>query len=136
MSQESRFGGDTPRADREEPGRRKPRFEDLWVDLQISIDPYINREIGLPSMLSVRRGMSHPRGYADFDQMVELMTWELRSGLRALKHKLQMGGYVEMDSDRQMEIFREQYLEGVADELREAGYEVIHKSEIDPDYGP
>lgn len=107
----------------------KPRFEELFIDMTLRIDPVFNQGVGMPDQLVVRRGVSHARGYASFDEMVEHMTWELRAGLGALKHRLQMGGYVEMDSPTKMDVFREAYLRMVADELRAAGYDVTKKEQ-------
>lgn len=115
----------------------KKKFEELLIDMRLEVSPAMNPELGMAETLTTRRGIAcrpHNMGTSTnpFDQMVEMMTWELRGGLRALKHRLMMDGYVEHDHP----LPREEYLERIADELRAEGYNVIHSDEIDPDYGP
>ena len=100
----------------------KPTFEKLYIEMTFSIDPVSNPELGLKEVLTTRRGIScHRTAPVTFKDMVGIMSLELDVSLRALKHFLSMHGYIEDDGWMP----RAEYLERIAEELRDEGYAVL-----------
>ena len=58
-----------------------------WVDLVMTIDPQKNPDLRLPGTLSTRRGITVCGKNIPSDE--EMVTLEVRGGLRALEHRIE-----------------------------------------------
>ena len=72
------------------------RWEEVQVEMTLSVDPERNPQLDLPERLTTRRGFAcGPRGrYLTNDDFLAL---ELQVAMRGLRHALERGGYLERD---------------------------------------
>ena len=71
---------------------KKPSWDS--VRFRIVVEPEDNPQLGLPETVTTRRGICIKGDFSqvDWDREVE---YEFKGGLRAIRHFLEKGGYIE-----------------------------------------